>query len=436
MKFKLIRYILPSVVSMVLVGAYTNIDGLFIGNVSVSGVENNDVFLNAINFVWPIVAFITSLGTGIGVGGSVIVGSLRGEGRFDEAEKAKRTSLYLLVIAGVLSSVVFGVWYKPLLSVMGAEGDVLTYAGHYALVVSLGSLFQVLGSGLVMLLRCEGKTVRAMLYTTAGLFVHVLLNFLLVNSVVMYGVALSSVAAQAVITLLSFISFRVRGKAAFSFAFAGEIMRSACAPFGVNFVSSAVLLFTNYFATAVGGVAAVSAYTVMSYVVYTYDYVFQGVCDGVQPVVSYCVGAGDEPQIRRTVRAEVLLLAVLSAAFSLLTPLMIFLLPKIFAISAEAAEMMRSGMVVYAFSYPLKACVKFMCSYCYSHKKVWVANLLTYADPLLFSPLLLALLPQIWGADGLWLSLTLSQAAIVLLGGVLFFAMRVAKKRRLRKNSV
>ena len=31
-KFKLFNYILPSVISMVIVGTYTNIDGLFIGN--------------------------------------------------------------------------------------------------------------------------------------------------------------------------------------------------------------------------------------------------------------------------------------------------------------------------------------------------------------------------------------------------------------------
>ena len=67
MNFKLSRYIIPSVISMVLVGTYTNIDGLFIGNVT------GDAGLAAINFVWPIVAFITSLGTGIGIGGSVLL---------------------------------------------------------------------------------------------------------------------------------------------------------------------------------------------------------------------------------------------------------------------------------------------------------------------------------------------------------------------------
>ena len=57
MKFKLSKYIIPAVISMVLVGTYTNIDGLFIGNIT------GDDGLAAINIAWPIVAFITSVGT-------------------------------------------------------------------------------------------------------------------------------------------------------------------------------------------------------------------------------------------------------------------------------------------------------------------------------------------------------------------------------------
>ena len=46
---------------------------------------------------------------------------------------------------------------------------------------------------------------------------------------------------------------------------------------------------------------AVSAYAAMSYAVYTFDYIFQGMCDGIQPIISYCRGAGDSAQERRAV---------------------------------------------------------------------------------------------------------------------------------------
>lgn len=58
MNFRLSKFVIPSVISMVLVGTYTNIDGFFIGNVT------GDDGLTAINIVWPIVAFITSLERG------------------------------------------------------------------------------------------------------------------------------------------------------------------------------------------------------------------------------------------------------------------------------------------------------------------------------------------------------------------------------------
>ena len=94
-KFRLIDYILPSVISMVIVGTYTNIDGLFIGN------RAGDDGLAAINIAWPIVAFITSVGTGLGIGASVVINGLRGKNEALLAERAKTSALWLLLAAGV-----------------------------------------------------------------------------------------------------------------------------------------------------------------------------------------------------------------------------------------------------------------------------------------------------------------------------------------------
>ena len=410
MDFKLSKYIIPSVISMVLVGTYTNIDGLFIGNVS------GDAGLAAINIAWPIVAFITSLGTGIGIGGSVILSSLKGQGKQTEADEIKKNIIYLLAISGIIIGIISLLLYKPLLKIMGASLDVFKYAKDYSFIISFGAVFQVLGAGLVVVLRNEGKTYQAMLYTVAGLLVHVLLDFLFVNKYELSGVAASTVISQAVIMLLCLFSAKTKRGLKIKPLYFKEILKASTAPFGLNFVPSAVLLFTNYFAMKSGGTAAVSAYAVMSYAVYTFDYVFQGVCDGVQPVISYCLGSKDLNGEKRSVTAAVKILAVFSVIFAVSTPLMIEFLPKIFAVSADASKMMKSGLKIYALSYPLKAGVKMLCSYYYARNDAKISNFLTYIDPLLLTPILLIILPVWFGSNGIWLSLVVSQAAVCILG--------------------
>ena len=140
-QFKLSKYIIPTTISMVLVGTYTNIDGLFIGNVA------GDNGLAAINIAWPIVAFITAVGTGLGVGGSVIISGLMGEKKHKEVEKSKFTALMLLVGAGLALTVFCLALFYPLLMLMGANGVVLKYAAEYSVIISAGAVFQVVGSG-------------------------------------------------------------------------------------------------------------------------------------------------------------------------------------------------------------------------------------------------------------------------------------------------
>lgn len=431
-KFKLINYILPSVISMVIVGTYTNIDGLFIGN------RAGDDGLAAINIAWPIVAFITSLGTGLGIGAAVMINSLRGENENRLAEKSKTVSLWLLVVGGLFSTVLCFAIYSPLLTLLGASGTAKTYAENYSLVISLGALFQVVGAGAVVLLRNEGKTYSALIYTAIGLAVHIGLDFLTVKRFALYGVAAATVASQAVVAALAVVTFlkqkntEIAGETESdekSTRLAARILKNSIAPFGLNFVPSATLLFTNFFALASGGTAAVGAYAVISYALYTYDYIYQGVCDGVQPALSYYRGASDLIEERKTVYKSIITLICLSAAFIALTPAAIAFLPEIFSVSTEAAKMMKAGFIIYAFAYPLKAAVKFICSYAYSTGKIIVSNIVTYLDPFLFTPISLAVLSG-RGTSGIWAALPVSQFLTLLAAAGIFLILKFKPKHR------
>lgn len=400
---------------MVIVGTYTNIDGLFIGN------RAGDDGLAAINIAWPIVAFITSLGSGLGVGAAVVINGLRGKNEYALAEKVKPAALWLPIAGGAAATIFCLLVYSPLLTLLGAEGIVKTYAENYSLVISLGAIFQVIGASAVVLLRNEGKTYSALIYTAIGLAVHVGLDFLTVKKFALYGVAAATVVSQAVVAALSLFSLLRRGDKSAKTPSAQEcsdkeksprfallVLKNSVAPFGLNFVPSMVLTFTNFFALKTGGTTAVGAYAVMSYVLYTYDYVFQGVCDGAQPVFSYYRGANDMREERNTLYKTIITMTALSVAFVALTPAAIIFLPDVFAVSAEAAQMLKTGFIIYAFAYPLKAAVKFICAYAYSTGKVALSNIITFLDPFLFTPLsLLVLAPT--GTSGIWAALPVSQ---------------------------
>lgn len=196
------------------------------------------------------------------------------------------------------------------------------------------------------------------------------------------------------------------------------MLKRATAPFGVNFVSSVVLLFTNYFALRIGGTAAVSAYAVMSYAVYTFDYIFQGVCDGIQPVVSFCRGSKDIQGEKCAMKCAAIILVLCSILFILLTPALIRIMPGLFAVSSDAENMIISGFVIYACSYPFKAAVKYMCSYYYAIGSTTLSNALTYLDPLVLTPLFLIALPRVFGMNGIWLAMTLAQVVLSIIGTI------------------
>ncbi len=421
MRFKLSKYIIPSIIAMVVVGTNANIDGFFIGGIL------GDDGLAAINIAWPIVAVICSIGTGIGIGGSVVFNRVRGEGDLKTAERIKNTTLALLFISGILIGALSYAFAQPLLILMGAEGEVLRYALDYAKVISAGAILPVVGSGLLVLLRNDEKTYQSMFYSLAGLLLHIGLNFLLADTQLMIGVGAATVLSQSVIVILGLLSLSLDRSAKPKLSSTPEILVNSIAPFGINFVPSMVLLLTNSFALMSGGVTAVSAYAAMSYAIYFFDYVFQGICDGIQPIISYCRGSGDLREERSAERRAAVIMVIFSAVCIALTPLLIILLPKILNVSEEARVMVESAFWIYAVSYPFKGAVKFISSYYYAAGQSKLSNILVYLDPLVITPISLYVLVKLCGTTGIWISMPLSQILLCVAAALIALAVKKRK---------
>ena len=130
--------------------------------------------MRAVNLAWPLVAVITATGIGIGSGGSVLFSNLAGKDEKEESEKTYHLTVCLLVGVGILLSVILFLTYPILLQLLGARGEVLMQAEAYVQIIILGCVFQIIGSGMIPLLRNRGMAVSAMVSMVTGMLGQIL----------------------------------------------------------------------------------------------------------------------------------------------------------------------------------------------------------------------------------------------------------------------
>ena len=155
---KYMGHIFPAMLSFLLTGIYSIVDGIFVGKAM------GDLGLAAINIAWPLVALLISLGTGIGMGAAVVTSLKQGAGNHEEAQQTEGNAFFLLLISSILITIILFVFGIPLLRLLGAYGELLRMATIYLYYILLGSVIQIFATGLIPLLRTHGASVYAWLY--------------------------------------------------------------------------------------------------------------------------------------------------------------------------------------------------------------------------------------------------------------------------------
>ena len=291
---KFLRFVLPSMVAFAFTGLYSIVDGFFVGN------NVGDDGLAAINVAYPLVAFINAVGTGIGMGGSVMLSIARGRG---DARAEKRylggTLFYLAAASVIVTALLVGV-YPYLIDIFGAEGVVNAYADDYIFVLACFATAQIFSTGCVPLLRNFGTSFGAMFAMASGFVTNIVLDWLFVDHLAqgVYGAAVATGIGQivTVIPCALYLAAKIKrfGRGVFrtSPAELWRITRVGISPFGVLLCPQIITVILNKFLFVYGDAQYVAAYSVIMYVYCVDLLLLQGVGDGVQPLISLVQGDG------------------------------------------------------------------------------------------------------------------------------------------------
>lgn len=416
------KYVIPSMLSCLLSGVYCIVDGLFIGRAV------GDAGLAGINIAWPIAALILAIGTGIGIGGSVVMSNYIGRNQMEKANKARGNIIVMLFLASIILTLSIYLFIEPILHMLGAKGEVFETALIYSKIFVLGSVFQLLGTGFLPILRNMGHVFFAMIAMLLGFVVNVVLDAILIIGFKMgiAGAAFATVTAQGVFALAAlFILFSQKNRISINNyvlkpKLVLKIIKVGLSPFGLSLSPSVIILFANWQCIKYGGNIAVAAYAVLSYILSSAQLLVQGVGDGSQPLISYYKGAKELNTIKY-VRKKTLTLAIsIGIAAAVLVVLLKGIIPEVFGASPEASLIIEKALPIFACAFPLMAISRASSAYFYAIEHTNYASTLVYLEPLLLTPISMLLLPLLFDLNGVWLAVPVTQGIVVITAWILY----------------
>lgn len=187
-KLKMIlQFSIPSIIAMLLQTVVTITDGYFTGNY----VGGNA--LAAINLGLPILYFYLGVGLCVGVGGSVISGRFFGAGETKKASEVFSQTMATTILTSVTISVVVSALFTPILTFLGADGELTTYFTEYYRIMLFTYPLLVIGTVLGMFIRVAGKPQICMLVSMGGCILNVILDYIFV-AVMGLGIQGSAIA--------------------------------------------------------------------------------------------------------------------------------------------------------------------------------------------------------------------------------------------------
>ena len=425
---KYLGHILPAMLSFLLTGIYSIIDGIFIGRAM------GDPGLAAINIAWPLVALLISLGTGIGMGAAVVSSINHGAGNIEKAKRAEGNSFFLLLISSLILTALLFFFGSPLLSLLGAEGELLPLAETYLRYILFGGIIQVFASGLIPLMRNHGASVYAMLAMALGCISNIILDyyFVLILHAELKGAALATVLGQ-LITFILCIAFFLKKKNRIplsdfrpNMAAIRSILHVAVSPFGLTYLPSITIILMNLQALRYGGEEAVSAYAVLAYIISFMELLVQGIGDGSQPLLSLCQGGGDRKQLKIYARWTFSFGIGFGLAGAVVFYLTRNLIPAFYGTSAHAAWYIEHAAPAFALIVLLYGLTKPAVSYFYATHRIFRSSFLVYGE-IVLTALFIFILPLFLGMDGVWYTIPATQILLGLCS--IFFLFKKGRKK-------
>lgn len=290
--------------SLVLYHAYSLTDTFFVAN-GVGGTASG-----AVGIFEPILSLVGGISSALGTGGGSVISRRLGEGDGSQGRKVVGCMMFVWVLTSAIITIVGLIFLEPLLGLLGCTPEIYPYAVDYGRIMLLST---VISTGFSGIMRAQGDIGYSTIQWSGPVMMNLILDPIFIYGLRLgiSGAALATLIAQMFSAANSVYYFFFRSKTPcrvtckdvrWSWPIFREITAVGLPSFLGGLGGTLTGTLGNQVLGAVGGTAAISAFTIVSRVQSFVCTPFSGVMQGIQPMLGFDFGRGNMSRIRQTMR--------------------------------------------------------------------------------------------------------------------------------------
>lgn len=411
------KYLIASMASALVMSVYSFVDAIAVGQ------SEGPTGAAAMAVITPLYGVLIFLGILCGVGGSVLYGNARGEGKAEKANALFTAASGLMLLLIVLAWLAFSLFHEAIFTFFGADSALMPKVMEYAIwLIRFLPLF-ILPTFLSSFIRNDGAPGLAMGAVIAGGCVNIFGDWLFCFplGMGMTGAALATVIGtglQVVIMCSHFFSKKCTlrlVKPTHILPALGQTLRIGLGASVLDLGTVLLAILMNNQIMHYGDATALAVYGVVATISSLFQALFCGVGQAIQPIVSANCGAGKKDRIQAVWKLALITVVGMGIVFTAIGELFPEGIVRLFMdVTPEVLSAAPSIIRPYFLLFLFLGVTVLSTYHLQSIMHGTMSMVISLLRSMVVSGLLLILLPLAWGLTGVWLAMPLSELIVAI----------------------
>ncbi|MBO4996558.1 MAG: MATE family efflux transporter [Lachnospira sp.] len=410
---RLLRFVFPCIIMMIVTSIYSIVDGFFVSNC-----VGKNAFA-AVNLIMPVLMALSAFGFMIGTGGSALVAFTLGEGKKEKANEIFSMLILSEFLFGMLVTVVGFIFMPQIARALGASSLIIEDCVRYGRIGILTIAFFMMQNSFQSFLVTAEQAKMGLIVSIACGLTNMTLDFLLVYvwPLGVTGAALATGISELIGAFIPLIYFMRKNKSRLRLVrprFDARALRRACSNGAsemlTNLSASIIGMLYNMQLLKLAAENGVAAYGVIMYISFIFMAIYFGYSVGVNPVIGYHYGAGNQKELKNILKKSLVLTSIAAVVMTSAAQLLAPSLATLFVgYDKILHDMTVNGLRLYSLVFLLCGFNIFGSAFFTGLNNGKISAIISFLRTLVIQIACIFILPVFLGLNGIWLSVSVAE---------------------------